>query len=245
MQPARDESMRQEQISTLARLSASIVHDLRNPLATIKAGTEMLMDSQLSASQVQRLVGNIHRASSRIEKLLQELLNASQGRTAEMERYSLRRVAAAACEAIAGTAEAQSVHIVLDVPGDIELPLDRNRIERVFVNLLGNAVEAMPNGGTVRISAVISEGAALVEVRDTGPGIAPKIRDRLFQPFVSAGKKGGLGLGLALACQSVRDHGGDMWVASGSGSGACFRFRLPLQMCVGKQSVVMPGSGPA
>jgi two-component system sensor kinase FixL len=67
-----------------------------------------------------------------------------------------------------------------------------------------------------------------VEVRDTGPGIAPEIRDNLFEPFVSAGKKSGLGLGLALARQTVLDHGGDMWAESEPGGGACFRLRLPV-----------------
>ena len=226
--PSCEESVRQERISTIGRLSASIVHDLRSPLATIHAGTEMLMDSTLPESQVKRLVRNIHRASCRLEELLQELLNATLGSSAGMERCSLRKVAAAACGAMAETAEAQCVQIVLDIPDDISLFMERNRIERVFVNLVGNAVEAMPGGGTVRIGAAIAENTALVEVRDTGPGIAPKIRDRLFQPFVSAGKQNGLGLGLALACQTVRDHGGNLWTASDSDRGACFRFGLPL-----------------
>jgi two-component system sensor histidine kinase HydH len=65
-------------------------------------------------------------------------------------------------------------------------------------------------------------------VRDTGPGIAPEIRGSLFEPFVSAGKKNGLGLGLALSRQTVLDHGGDMWAESEPGEGACFRVRLPV-----------------
>jgi signal transduction histidine kinase len=67
----------------------------------------------------------------------------------------------------------------------------------------------------------------VADVRDTGPGIAPAIRDSLFEPFVSAGKKNGLGLGLALSRQTVLDHGGDMWAESEPGHGACFRVRLP------------------
>jgi signal transduction histidine kinase len=228
MHPPCEESVCQERIHNIGRLSAFIVHDLRSPLATIHAGTEMLMDSTLPESQVKRLVGNINRASCQLEELLQELLNATLGKSTEMEHCSLRKVVAAACETMAETAETQSVQLVLEVPDDIELFMERNRIERVFVNLVSNAVEAMPGGGTVRISAAIAEDAALVEVRDTGPGIAPKIRGRLFQPFVRAGKQNGLGLGLALACQTIRDHGGNMWMASDSDRGACFRFGLPL-----------------
>jgi signal transduction histidine kinase len=228
MQLLCEDSVCQKRTPTIGRLSAVIVHDLRSPLATIHAGTELLMDSTLPESQLNRLVGNIHRASCRLEELLQELLNVTLGKSTEMGCCSLRRVATAACEALAEMAEAQFVQMVIDVPDDIELFMERNRIERVIVNLVGNAVEAMPGGGKVRICAVIVEDTALVEVRDTGPGIAPKIRARLFQPFVSAAKQYGLGLGLALACQTVRDHGGDMWTASDSDRGACFRFELPL-----------------
>ena len=79
----------------------------------------------------------------------------------------------------------------------------------------------------MRITAEVEDGAAVVHVEDTGPGIAPEIRARLFEPFVSAGKRNGLGLGLALSRQTVLDHGGDMWVESAFGRGARFSFRLP------------------
>jgi len=79
------------------------------------------------------------------------------------------------------------------------------------------------------VTAKAEEGSVLVEVRDTGPGISPEIRDRLFQPFVTSRKGSGLGLGLALARQAIVDHGGDMWATSTPGHGACFSFRLPMQ----------------
>jgi len=84
----------------------------------------------------------------------------------------------------------------------------------------------MLGGGTIRILAIPERHSVLIKVRDTGPGIDPEIRDRLFQPFVTAGKPGGLGLGLAFSRQAVLDHGGQMWVESG-GQGACFAFCLP------------------
>jgi signal transduction histidine kinase len=101
-------------------------------------------------------------------------------------------------------------------------------MERAFANLVGNAIEAMPEGGEVRIGARVEGGDVIFEVADTGPGIAPEIRATLFQPFVSKGKKNGLGLGLALSRQTVLDHGGDLEVESEPGRGARFRLRLPL-----------------
>jgi len=110
-----------------------------------------------------------------------------------------------------------------------ELEPERARVERVFVNLISNAIEVMPEGGEISISASAAEDTVIVEVRDTGPGVSPEIREHLFQPFVSSGKKNGLGLGLALSHQTILDHGGDMWVESEPGSGARFLFRLPVK----------------
>ncbi len=224
---AREDLIRQERISTIGRLSGSIVHDLRNPLAAIYGGAEMLVDADLPPAQMKRLAGNIYRASRKIQELLQDLLNVSRGKQNPPETCRLREVAVAACDSLAAAAEHQGIAVWLEIPADIEVPLERSRVERVFSNLIGNALEAMQAGGEVRITAELRGGDALVHVEDNGPGIAPEIRSQLFQPFVSAGKRNGLGLGLALSRQTVMDHGGDMWVESHPGRGARFSFRLP------------------
>jgi signal transduction histidine kinase len=229
IQQARQELIRQERISTIGRLSSSIVHDLRNPLAAVYGGAEMLVDADLAPLQVKRLAANIYRASRRIQELLQDLLNVSRGSARGAEVCKLRDVAAAGCESLMASAEAQRVVVQIGIPDEIELPLERNRMERVFSNLVGNALEMMPDGGRIQISAAAQNGFVVADVRDTGPGIAPEIRDSLFEPFVSAGKKNGLGLGLALARQTVLDHGGDLWAESEAGRGACFRLRLPAK----------------
>ncbi|PYT26487.1 MAG: hypothetical protein DMG57_21455 [Acidobacteria bacterium] len=229
IQSARQELIRQERISTIGRLSSSIVHDLRNPLAAIYGGAELLVDSELAAPQLKRLAGNIYRASRRIQELLQDLVNVGRGKTGGAEVCRLRDVAKAACESLSSVAETQSVVLRLEVPESIELSLERARVERVFINLIGNALEAMPDGGAISIRATSEGESALIEVEDTGPGIAPEIREHLFQPFVSSGKRNGLGLGLALSRQTILDHGGDMWVESEAGHGARFIFRLQLR----------------
>ena len=223
---AREDLIRQERISTIGRLSGSIVHDLRNPLAAIYGGAEMLVDADLPLPHVKRLAGNIYRASRRIQELLQDLLNVSRGSRGGPEMCRLREVASAACDSLAPAAQSQGVDISLSVSAEIELPVERSRMERAFVNLVANSLEAMPDGGSIEISAELDGESAVVHVSDNGPGIAPEIRSQLFQPFVTARKKSGLGLGLALARQAVVDHGGDMW-ADSSESGASFLFRLP------------------
>jgi signal transduction histidine kinase len=214
------------------------VHDLRNPLAAVYGGSEMLVDAELTPPQVKRLAGNIYRASRRIQELLQDLLNVSRGSARGAELCKLRDVAAAGCESLLAFAEAQHVEVQIRIADEIELPLERNRMERVFSNLVGNALEMMPDGGRVQISAAAEDGFVVADVRDTGPGIAPEIRGSLFEPFVSAGKKNGLGLGLALSRQTVLDHGGDMWAEFEPGHGACFRLRLPVaEVVAGRISI--------
>jgi len=228
IQEAREELIRQERISTIGRLSSSIVHDLRNPLASIYGGAEMIMDGDLTHGQLHRIATNVYRSSRAINDLLQELVDVSRGRTQAPELCRLGEVVAAAAETQASCAEQQGVRIDVSLDPAIELPLERGRITRVFLNLIGNALEAMPNGGCVQIRAERSGDSVLVQVNDTGPGIPVSVRKNLFQPFVSAGKNG-LGLGLALSRQTVLDHGGDLW-AEDAESGARFRLRLPCRV---------------
>ncbi len=270
IQHAREDLTRQERISTIGRLSTSIVHDLRNPLAAIYAGSEMLVDSDLPAPQVRRLATNIYRASRLIQEMLQQLLNASPGRTGTAEVCAVREVISAAWSSVEAAAESQHVALISEVPDALECPMERERMERVFRNLFENALEAMPGGGTVRVTLNRAAGAASngaegtgsnggilnsaagaasngaegtssadslhedsgieIVVKDSGPGIPPEVRARLFQPFVTLGKKNGLGLGLALSRQTLLDHGGDLWLDGGpneAGEGAEFHMRLP------------------
>jgi len=228
IQQAREELIRQERISTIARLSSSIVHDLRNPLASIYGGAEMIMDGHLNDAQLDRVAGNIYRSSRAINDMLQELVDVSRGRTQAPELCRLSEVIAAASDTQAGSAEQQGVKIDASVDPSIELPLERKRIERVFLNLIGNALKAMPNGGCVEIRAERKGDCVLIRVDDTGPGIPASLRKHLFQPFVTEGKNG-VGLGLALSRQTLLDHGGDLWAEETESSGARFRLRLPCQ----------------
>jgi signal transduction histidine kinase len=139
----------------------------------------------------------------------------------------LREVVTAAYEPLAAVAESRGVTVRIDLEEDVELPLDRSPMERVFQNLLSNAIEAMPNGGFVSVRADRRDGEIVVSVEDTGPGIPASIADQLFEPFVTTGKKNGVGLGLALSRETVVSHGGDLW-SDRKDDGARFVLRLPV-----------------
>ncbi len=227
IQDAREELIRQERLSTIGRLATSIVHDLRNPLAAIYGGAEMMVDGELNRGQTQRIAQSIYRSSRVINDLLQELVDVSRGRIQAPELCALCDVAGAAIDAQKLAAEQQNVHIASTIDPGIEVLLERGRMERVFLNLVVNALEAMPEGGGIDIGAERNTDFVIVRLADTGPGIPKEIRHRLFQPFVTSGKNG-LGLGLALSRQAVLAHGGDLWVEDTAAGGACFCVRLPL-----------------
>ena len=217
---------RSESHSEANWLSASILHDLRNPVGTIYAGAEMLMTLDTAPNQVKRLATNMHRAAGRMRELLTDLASAAYGKRSRPEICDIREIIAAASEAAAAAMDNQRVRILLDVPGQIKLPLARSRMKLMFFNLITNALEAMPGGGEVRIGATRNRDYVLVAIEDTGPGIPHEIRDKVFEPFVTAGKENGLGLGLAFSRQAVLDHGGDMWIEPAAG--ARFVIRFPL-----------------
>lgn len=233
IQAARAELIRRERISTIGRMASSIVHDLRNPLAAIYGGSEMLVDTEPTPGQTRRISENIYRASRRIQDLLDDLVRVTRGPSQPGEPVPVLDVVRAAREALEAAAQSQGVRIRLFLDAALQVAADRTRLEGVFVNLIQNALDVMPDGGEVRISASTEGAWVMVEVADTGPGIAPDVRAQLFQPFVSFGKRNGLGLGLALARQTVLDHGGDLWASSDEGRGARFYLRLPRPKTTG------------
>lgn len=223
IQETQAELVRQEQILTIGRLATSLVHDLRNPLAAIYGGAEMLVDGHLPPDQTQRIASNIYRASQRLQGMLRDLLNVSLGDTGNVEACNLQDIIASAAEPITGTANGVNVRISVDERAEVFT--NRSRLERVFANLLSNAADAMPDGGDILIYTADEDGALTVCVEDTGPGIPKEIRSRIFRPFVSA-KRSGLGLGLTLSRQAMLDLGGDLEIVEKPGPGACFRLRF-------------------
>jgi signal transduction histidine kinase len=224
--PARIEGW-QRPMSMNDPFSMSILHDLRNPLASISACAEMLMDPHVVPERVKRIGRIIQNAAERMHEQLASLIDTREAMLTPLEICDLRDLLAAVCDGVAVTAHMQGVDIHLDLPAGLKITIQRARMERVFLNLITNALEAMPNGGRIRVGARLTADDVLIDVEDSGTGIPPEIYARVFDPFVTAGKKSGLGLGLALSRWTVRDHGGDMWLEPARG--ARLVIRLPLK----------------
>ncbi len=209
-------------------IATLVAHDLRSPLAAIFAGSELLLEQDLSPGQIKRLATNIHCAALHMRKLLSGLIDQAHGNAPAPEPCNLRELIAAASEPVLAVRREQNVKLELDVPAKIQMSLIRVQMEGVFVNLIANSCEAMPEGGRIVVRAHRAKSNVRIEVEDTGPGIPPCIRDQLFKPFRTAGKPNGLGLGLALSHDIIRRHGGDIWAEPATG--ARFVIHLPTQL---------------
>ena len=222
---------RAERLEAVASLSASLAHEIRNPLASIRSSVEQLAFSA-QADEDERILGKlIIRESDRLSRLLGEFLDFSRVRAVNFSTVDLRDVAVQAVAMVQEHSDSGGIRI--DIQGaSTAVTADEDLLHRVLSNLLLNAVQACRGHGHIRVSvgfAVEGElppGAkidcpAKVVVEDDGPGIDPDLRERLFQPFVS-GRAGGSGMGLAIVQRAVEAHRGVVLVDSEPGRGARF-----------------------
>lgn len=228
LESARAELIQQERLSSVARLATFVVHDLRNPLASIYAGAEMLVDNDLPEKQVKRLARNMYQASRGVMEILQELLSVARNKTQAAEPCLVNDLVQTAWHGLERRAEVEGVRFDSSVPAELELKFDRPPMERVFHNLFENAIDAMPGGGFISVSAELVDQSVLLHIQDSGQGIHPDIRPILFQPFASKSRTEGLGLGLALSKQTVVANGGDLWADFTGTQGTHFVMRFPI-----------------
>jgi len=220
-------------------LTHTIVHDLRSPLTAITTSLELLQSGllgELSARQ-DEVVQLAQSGARRMLQLIDTILDVSRLEAGQMP---LRQIAFDLSDLVSTVIRLQGplagdkqVQLVNDLPATLPLVwADADIIERVLQNLVGNAIKFTPAGGVVRVSARVAEGASpkvLVSVSDTGAGIPPELRDRLFSKFAIGQQRGrGTGLGLAFCKLALEAHGEAIWAENLPDRGATFTFSLPL-----------------
>jgi two-component system phosphate regulon sensor histidine kinase PhoR len=216
---------------------ANVSHELKTPLAAIRGYAETLVDGAVEEPETAlRFSRRILDQCRRLGDLLADLLTLSrlESRRAPRARepVELHDIAAEAAELVAVAAAARSVALELEPGEPVEIEGDAEGLLRLLSNLLDNAVKYNRAGGTVRVRATAVEGEAVIEVADTGIGIAAAHRDRIFERFYRVDKgrareEGGTGLGLAIVKHVAQAHGGRVEVESELGRGTTFRVRLP------------------
>jgi signal transduction histidine kinase len=220
-----------ERLAAIGRLVAMVVHDLRTPLALVRsAATELLRESGAEPDTREELSREVIGEVERLQRMCEELLEATragEGRARPREEH-VDEVVETALARIVEDASLCGVEVVTDLSSGVRMPIDEDRLRRALQNLFVNALEAMPEGGVLRVASVTEPDAVSLWITDTGVGIPDEIIDSLFEPFVTAGKARGTGLGLAIVKKVVEDHGGTIAVDKPEGGGTCFRLRFPL-----------------
>lgn len=224
------EVLQAERLAVVGRFTRSILHDVKNPLNTIGISAEVLAMEDTSTEERHDTARGVRRQVERITDMINEVFEFTKGGKPAFvpARIDFASYLQPLLENCRDELAAQGVR--LEVEGElpeVALLVHPKRLTRVFVNLLQNASEAMDNQGTVTVRCTVEPDKVVTEVEDDGPGIAPEVADRLFEPFATYGKAQGTGLGLAIAKRIVTDHNGTIEVRPGSRGGARFIVSLP------------------
>ncbi|MGZ4944551.1 MAG: ATP-binding response regulator [Halobacteriota archaeon] len=221
-----------ERLAGIGETATMIGHDLRNPLQGLQYMVDLeKMREELTSpdkrgvedwAKVAALFDQIGEAVFYMDKIVGDLQDYARPITPEYEAASISALINDVLESIPNV---ERVRRVIDIP-DLQMTADPLLMRRVFANLILNAVQAMPNGGTLTISAATDDGSVMVSVHDTGVGIPDDIRDKLFTPLFT-GKAKGTGLGLAVVKRIVDAHGGTITFESEEGKGTTFTVTLP------------------
>jgi two-component system sensor kinase FixL len=234
IQELQKELLHATRLTATGQLSAALAHELNQPLTAIlnyAGALEELAgrDKSANAAMLRSMAARISEQTARAGEIIRRLRSFVAKR--EPDR-AVQELNPAIQESVAlGFVGAAQSSVKLRTELDVDVPLvsiDKIQIQQVMINLVRNAVEAMQESSrrSLAISTARDDGAALVSVADTGPGLAPEVAASLFQPFVTT-KESGLGIGLSICRTIVEAHGGKLWTEPNPGGGTIFRFRLP------------------
>lgn len=222
------EMVRSERLSAVGRMASSIIHDIKNPMAALHTYAQVLKRKS-ETSESAEIADQIIQQIDRFVKMTQEVLDFSRG-VSEMHftTAALSDVLQQALRLIAPELEKNRVTLVKRFNYTGACTLDEEKMLRLIYNIARNALDAMPEGGSLTVATRSQDANAVIEISDTGTGIPERIKARLFEPFFTYGKKHGTGLGLAIVKRIIEDHHGEIEILSSPGTGTTVRLTLPL-----------------
>jgi len=224
-----EQMKRAERLFAVGQLAAGLAHELRNPLGSVVGAAGILQRNACLAPKHQECLEIIQKESQRLNRLLTDFLDFARPRAPRYQILevdslldSVIQLAAHGVGPSAVKLRKVTAPLLPPVEGDPEL------LKQMLLNLVINAIQAMPEGGEVVVSAALQDAKMLIRVQDQGCGIPPESRDKIFDPFFTT-KEGGTGLGLPVAHQILEQHGGILRAESNPGPGMTFSALLPLR----------------
>ena len=231
------ELLRQQRLAVLGKLVATIAHKIGTPLTAISGHLQLLLEDPQLSSDVNQRIQIIFRQTHRLNTVMQDLLNFARTPTLSLEPVSIPQCLDQALQLFLPIFDKQSIQLSTQYHASLPLACaDCLQLQDAFNNLIDNAIDAMPHGGHLTVSAwpqesqgaVVNEAGICIEIHDTGTGIPPDRLESVFQAFFTTKDIGeGTGLGLAIASEIVQQHHGKLSVESKEGEGTTFFLWLP------------------
>ncbi len=217
-----------DRLASLGELSAGIAHEIRNPLGSIQGAVEILSGGLRPEDPKAEFAQIAKEEIAGLDKLVGEILAFSKPAPPRQMPTDVSEIIDGVCRLCADRARRQKTEIRTELDSPLPQALvDPEQIKQVLLNIIINAIQANPAGGTVLIRASHDPEDLIISVQDSGPGIKPEHLDRIFDPFFTT-KREGTGLGLSISYQLVRNNGGQIRAVSEENKGACFLLRLPV-----------------
>jgi two-component system NtrC family sensor kinase len=221
--------VRSEKLAAIGQLTAGIVHDVKNPLAAIQGMTDMLRKDPNLPSEARQDIGIIHDSAIKATKIVTDLLKFARQAPPEIRSQDLRKSVYDALYLNRYMIRKANVKVIAEVSDQpILATYDAMQVEQVLINLIQNAIQAMPQGGYLKVVLAKKDGTAKIALFDTGAGIPPENLKRIFDPFYTT-KENGTGLGLSTSYGIIASHHGEIHVQSQVRRGTCFTILLPLK----------------
>jgi signal transduction histidine kinase len=228
LRESRAQVVQAEKLASIGEMSAAVAHGLRNPLASLRAAAQLVRRHPASPTATEHLDAIIEEAD-RLDRRISHLLSFSRPAPFHPVSESVPRLIEELLPAVAGPIRDQKVDLEMAVPATLpEVRVDPMQLEQAILEIVSNALDAMPAGGRLGIRAFVAEGEVVVEVSDTGGGIPAEVLPSVCEPFFTT-RQEGTGLGLAIAKRYVEQNGGRLEIASRPGEGTTVRLRLPTE----------------
>jgi two-component system, NtrC family, sensor histidine kinase HydH len=224
-----EQMKRAERLFAVGQLAAGLAHELRNPLGSVAGAAGILYRNAHLEPKHQECLEIINKESHRLNRLLTDFLEFARPRPPKYQTIEVDSLLNSVIQLAAHGVGRNAIALRKDVAPQLPpFEADPEMLKQMLFNLIINAIQAMPDGGEVVVSATLQEGQILIRVQDHGCGIASECRDKIFDPFFTT-KESGTGLGLPVAHQIVEQHGGILTAEANSDRGMTFSALLPLR----------------
>ncbi len=231
-----------ETLAAIGELAANMAHEIRNPLASLKTAIEILREGILTKDHSEKLMHIALSEMDRLNKIITDFLIYSRPHAPQCSWFDLHRMLDETLGLIEHPIINKGISVIRNIDGQQEVFADHSKLRQVFLNLGMNAIDSMPNGGTLLISTGRGNGNVKVFFKDTGIGIPPEHLKDIFYPFFTT-KETGTGLGLSIAYRIVEEHHGKITVHSVPGKGTTFEIVLPVTSPIPHNEIAMADIG--